>query len=139
ISPEKGEDGGQASSGREDARSRTVAEPFPRLRRKPDVPYVRSAPLKLGSSAAAGRGRHRHERLFADAETAEDEIENVVVSSRACDFVERTKCVVEIEQQHLVWNATVNGLFSRIQSVEGIANQRLMAGVGQESRFGGRN
>ena len=103
------------------------------------MPYVRSAPLKLGSSAAAGRGRHRHERLFADAETAEDQIENVVVSSRACDFVERTKCVVEIEQQHLVWNATVNGLFSRIQSVEGIANQRLMAGVGQESRFGGRN
>ena len=42
--------------------------------------------------------------LLADAELAEDEIEDVVASSGSRDFIERPQGVVEIEHEHFVGN-----------------------------------
>ena len=55
------------------------------------------------ANQAVGATPSRVSCLFPDAKRAEDEIQDVVGGSGAGDFVERTQCAVEIEQDHFMW------------------------------------
>src|SRR5690348_3397523 len=73
--------------------------------------------------------------LFSDAESAEDEAEDVVGSGGAGDFVERAQGVVEVKQQHLMGHALGHCGRGSIKSLQGILHQAAMAGIGQKSAF----
>jgi len=47
----------------------------------------------------------RNPTLLSDAESAEDQVQDVVGGGGAGDFVERAQGRIKIEQEHLVWHA----------------------------------
>src|SRR6266536_1809867 len=76
--------------------------------------------------------------LLSDAERAKDQVENVVGGGGAGDFVERAEGVVEVEEKHLVGDASGNGVGGAVQSGERVGDQFVVADVGEKSGFGGR-
>src|SRR5229473_828444 len=59
--------------------------------------------------------RYRNKLLLADAERAEDQVQDVVGRGCSGDRVERAQRVVEIEQEHLVWNPAGHGILRTFQ------------------------
>src|SRR5579862_3413168 len=74
-------------------------------------------------------------QLFADAESAEDQVQNIVGGGGAGNFVESVQRVVEIEKQHLVRDLVGDGGFRRRKRRQRIAYQLLVTGVGEETTF----
>jgi hypothetical protein len=73
------------------------------------------------------------ERLFPNAESTENQAENVIIRSRARDFIQRPQRAVKIKQEHLVWNLITNGCYSFVQSVQTISNQRRVTRIGKKT------
>ena len=71
--------------------------------------------------------------LFSDAERAEDQVEDVVGSGGAGDFIQRTQSAIEVEQEHLVGNFLWNRSPSFIQRANRVGDQLLLAHIGQEA------
>src|SRR6266849_2198875 len=74
--------------------------------------------------------------LFPDAKAAEDQVENVVSGGGAGDLVERAQRVVEVEQEHLMRHLLVNCGLGGFERGNRIADQPLVAQVGEKSSFG---
>lgn len=74
--------------------------------------------------------------LLSNAESAEDQIQDIVGCGRSGDGIERSKSAVEIEKQHLVRNLSRDRRLRRIQRRKRILDQPLMAHVGYKSSFG---
>jgi hypothetical protein len=74
--------------------------------------------------------------LFSDAETAEDQVQDIVGSGGAGNFVQRAEGVVEVEQEHFVGHFVLHGGLSSAQGCERILHQLLVAEVGQEACIG---
>ena len=70
--------------------------------------------------------------LFSDAEGAEDQVEDVVGGSGSGEGVERMKCFVEVEEDHLVGDALYCGLLSFGEGCDGSDYGLLLAQVGDE-------
>ena len=51
--------------------------------------------------------------LLPDAESAEDQVQNVVIRRRPRNLIERPQRVVEIHQKHLMWNLVSDCRLSR--------------------------
>jgi hypothetical protein len=75
--------------------------------------------------------------LFPDAEAGEDQVQDVVAGGGAGDFVERAEGAVKIEQKHFVGDAVVDGGLGGFEGSKRVTYKRLVAGVGEESGFGG--
>src|SRR5690242_8959143 len=73
--------------------------------------------------------------LLSNAESAEDEAQDVVGSGGAGNFVERAQGVVEVKQQHLMGHALGHCGRGSIKSLQGILHQAAMAGIGQKAGF----
>ena len=70
------------------------------------------------------------DHLLSDTETAEDQVEDVIVGGRAGDFVEWTEGVIEIKQEHFMRDAVVDRGFGIGEGGQRVVHERLVAGVG---------
>ena len=74
--------------------------------------------------------------LFADAEFAEDEIENVIACCSARQGVEGVKSLIKIKKNHLVGDNRHCSLLGSIEGKNCLRNRLLLAEIGEERSLG---
>jgi hypothetical protein len=83
-----------------------------------DGSWLNRSRLELGRVGGIIEPQSRREELWllrtryllADAESAEDQVQDVVGGGRSGDFVERAQGRIKIKQEHLVWHASGHGV-----------------------------
>src|SRR5437870_13121796 len=74
--------------------------------------------------------------LFADAERAEDQVQDVIGGGGAGDFIQRSQSIVEAEQEHFVRGLVVAGGFRGFERSQRVADGALVADTGQQAALG---
>ncbi len=75
-------------------------------------------------------------RLLSDAESAEDQVEDVVSGGGAGDRIERPQGAVEIKQQHFMWDFCGHGAGSSLERGQRFLYESLVAHICKKSGFG---
>src|SRR5258705_4710823 len=73
--------------------------------------------------------------LFSNTEGAENQIEDVICSSRARNLIKLAHRVVQVEQDHCVGYFVANGCLAGIERSDCFPDQCLMPQAGNEARF----
>jgi hypothetical protein len=73
--------------------------------------------------------------LFSYAESAKDEVEDVVTGGSTGNFIDRAQGSVEIEQEHFVRDPGRNGFHGGIQRNEGVMDELLVSHVCKKAGF----
>jgi len=74
--------------------------------------------------------------LFADAERAEDQVQDVIGGGGAGDFIQRSQSIVEVEQEHFVRDFVVDGGFRGFERSQRVAHEALVADTGEKTALG---
>jgi hypothetical protein len=74
--------------------------------------------------------------LLSNAKSAEDQVQDVIRSGGAGDFVERVEGIVKIHEEHLVRYLVADRGSSRIEGGGRPSYQLLVAQVGEEAGLG---
>src|SRR6266576_2314503 len=75
------------------------------------------------------------QKLFSNTEGAEDQIQDVICSSRPRDFIKLAQGVVQVEQDHFVGNFVANGCLGGIERGYAFTDQCLMPQTGNKPSF----
>lgn len=91
---------------------------------------------KMFSAYFLGRPRTSREvGLFADAELAEDEVQDVIVCSGAGESIKGIESFIKVEENHLVGDDSDDGLLCPAERSKRGRNRLLLAEICEESAF----